>query len=143
MSDPLQSGLIKRRARVLVADDDEGARYLLRAVLESAGYDVAEVHDGSELYDVLAMSPRGHFSLVIADHVMPRMLGLEVLSRMSARTRFILLTGTSAPTVEGAAERMGAVAFIRKPASMLELLRIVRAVLDADTPPGMLRASGS
>jgi two-component system response regulator GlrR len=143
MSDPRESGLIKRRARVLVADDDEGARYLLRVVLESAGYDVAEVHDGSELYDVLAMSPRGHFSLVIADHLMPRMLGLEVLSRMSARTRFILLTGNVAPTVESAAERMGAVAFIRKPASMLELLRIVRAALAADTPPGMLRASGA
>jgi CheY-like chemotaxis protein len=141
MSDLGKSG-VRPRQRVLVADDDAGARYLLRAVLESAGYEVPEVHDGSELYDVLAMSPRGHFSLVIADHVMPRMLGLEVLSRMSARTRFMMLTGTSAPTVEGAAERLGAVAFIRKPTSMLELLRIVRTVLDEQAPPGMMRASG-
>jgi CheY-like chemotaxis protein len=132
---------MRRRIRVLVADDDPGARYLLRVVLESAGYEVAEVHDGAELHDVLSMSPRGHFSLVIADHLMPRMLGLEVLSRMSSRTRFILLTGTSTPTVERAAERLGAVAFLRKPISMLELLRIARRALEGNALPGMMRAA--
>jgi CheY-like chemotaxis protein len=141
-SDSRKSGRIRRRPRVLIADDDRDARDLLRIVLESAGYEVAEAHDGSELYDVLAMSPRGHFAVAIADHMMPRMFGLEVLARTSARTRFILMTGTPGPAVEDAAERLGAVAFARKPISTIDLLRIVQTALRADAPPGMLRASG-
>jgi CheY-like chemotaxis protein len=140
MKDPRESGTRLRTPHILVADDDPGARYLLRVVLESAGYRVAEVHDGRELYDVLAMSPPGHFSLVIADHVMPQMAGLEVLARMSSRTRFLVLTGTGGTSVEEAAERLGATAFIRKPISMIELLSIVRSILDA-APTRMLRAS--
>jgi DNA-binding NtrC family response regulator len=136
------SSKLDARPHVLIADDDPASRHLLRVVLESAAYRVSDVHDGRELYDVLAMSPPGHFSLVIVDQVMPGLRGLSVLAQMSSRTRFAMLTGMSGSAVENAAERLGAVAFMRKPISMIELVRVVRRVTLADERPfGMVRTS--
>jgi len=141
--DSRSSGRIERRPRVLVADDDPNARELLRTVLESAGYDVAEVHDGRELYDVLTMSPPGHFRVVVADHHMPGMRGLDVLAHTSARAHFVILTGDVVPDLEGAADRLGAAGYLRKPLDVIALLRVVRGVAFDRTPPGgQRRASG-
>jgi CheY-like chemotaxis protein len=131
------------RHRVLIADDEADSRELLRTVLESAGYQVAVVHDGSELYDVLTMSPAGHFRVVVADHHMPRMRGVDVLAHTSARTRFIILTGGGAPDLEDAAARLGASAFLRKPVDVIALLKVVRHVAVTEALPARPSKAGS
>jgi CheY-like chemotaxis protein len=121
--------------RVLVADDDADTRRLLCAVLDAAGYDVSAVNDGTELHDVLVMSPAGRFRVVVTDHLMPSMRGLEVLARTSARAHFVVLSGAPTPEVEGAAGRLGASAFLRKPVDLHELLFAVADAALEDTRP--------
>jgi DNA-binding NtrC family response regulator len=135
------SGTIER-CRVLVADDDPGARALLRTALDAAGFEVSEVHDGRELYDVLASSPPGYFRVVVADHVMPGLHGLEVLARTSSRARFVLVTGASAAAIEEAADRFGAAALVRKPVDPSRLVRLIRYVALEDDSVAA-EASGS
>ncbi len=70
-------------ARILVIDDDESIRFLLRAVLEFQGYDVIEAENG---YEGLLCYQAEPADLVITDMQMPVMDGLELL--MELRRRF-------------------------------------------------------
>ena len=66
--------------RILIADDDLTSRSILSAVMKRAGYEVVEVVNGAEAWQVLQQenAPR----LVILDWMMPEMDGLEVLRRV-------------------------------------------------------------
>jgi CheY-like chemotaxis protein len=67
---------------VVVVDDEEDTRELLRTLLELHGYQVATAEDGEAALSVIANTPR--VCLVILDFLMPRMGGLEVLKRLGA-----------------------------------------------------------
>ena len=63
-------------ARILVVDDDESIRFLLRAVLERQGYEVIEAENG---YEGLLCYHAEPTDLVITDLEMPVMNGLQLL----------------------------------------------------------------
>jgi DNA-binding NtrC family response regulator len=78
--------------RILVVDDDSGVRSALVRTLTSAGYAVTSVSEASEGLAHLILEP---VDLVLSDHLMPNMLGLDFLKLV--RTRYpdclrILLT---------------------------------------------------
>jgi DNA-binding NtrC family response regulator len=78
--------------RILVVDDDSGVRSALVRTLTSAGYAVTAVSEASEGLAHLILEP---VDLVLSDHLMPNMLGLDFLKLV--RTRYpdcvrILLT---------------------------------------------------
>jgi DNA-binding NtrC family response regulator len=116
-------------ARVVVADDDEGARALLVRALTDAGFLVTEAHDGLELLDVLTTVPSGFFELVISDQRMPRLHGLEVMSRTASRAPFILFSGYDIGTLGATAARLGATAVLRKPLDIPALIEIVERTI--------------
>lgn len=65
--------------KILIVDDSEDIRILLRRMLKTAGYEVAEASDGVKaLNDVIALSP----DLVLLDIVMPGISGFEVCKRL-------------------------------------------------------------
>jgi two-component system cell cycle response regulator CpdR len=66
-------------ARILVVDDDEAMRLLLRAVLERQGYEVVEAENG---YEGLLCYHAEPTDLVITDMEMPVMNGLELLQAL-------------------------------------------------------------
>ena len=69
----------RRPPRLLVIDDDEISRYLVRARLADAPLTVQEVADGREgLREARAQRP----SAIVLDLVMPEMTGFEVMSRL-------------------------------------------------------------
>lgn len=70
---------IHKGGRILIADDDDGNRDLLRRRLESEGHEVFEAHNGLETLDALRTSP---YDLVLLDLMMPVMDGFETLTRM-------------------------------------------------------------
>src|ERR1700742_5045044 len=78
--------------RVLVVDDDEGVRSLVRDSLEREGFEVRVVGDGTSALDELAVAVP---SLVILDVNLPERGGFEVLSaiRSTWGVPVILLTG--------------------------------------------------
>jgi len=88
---------------VLLAEDDEANRWLLAQALMQAGFQVASCRDGLELLDKLAKSlgPGGLclYDLIVSDIRMPKLTGLEALSRLPHNDGFppmILITALTA-----------------------------------------------
>ena len=115
--------------RILIVDDEEITRGLLRDVLERSGYTVTEASSAEE---ALATLKCGDFRMVITDWEMPGMGGLE-LCRAIRRREFdsyvylILLTSrcSRADSIEGMTA--GADDFVAKPFHKGELIARVRA----------------
>ena len=111
--------------RVLVVDDDEVMRKLLREVLEKSGYEVQLAPSGEDA--VKAMS-RETFPVIISDIRMLEMDGMAVLrevKKAGKRSAVILMTGFG--SMEGAIEAIqeGAFDYISKPFQMDELKAVV------------------
>ena len=115
--------------RLLIVDDDEEMRDLLRKVLEKEGYRVAVAGDGREALAVLA---QGAFDLVVTDMLMPYDGGLELLEtlhRIHPALPVIIVTAFGDWHSYTRALELGAVAFISKPLRMSELIAAVHNAL--------------
>jgi two-component system chemotaxis response regulator CheY len=121
-------------AAILVTDDDEELRLIIRRALEGAGHSVWEAADGAE---ALRHLERERTDLVITDMHMPGMDGLELARMLRKAARRPALIGISgndfADTLE-MAKRLGARATLAKPFSPSQLLEAVDAALDSPPP---------
>ena len=116
-------------ARILVADDDEQMRRLLKMVLEREGYIVEEARDGLDALEHVETRPP---DLILLDVDMPRLDGFGVLEELRARVHtaalpVVMLTGRIES--EGDALDLGAQDFLAKPVQPSALKARVRAVL--------------
>lgn len=101
--------------RVLVVDDDEEMRRLLRRSLESDGHDVTERDRGA---DALRTLRERAFDLVILDNRMPGLTGLDLLPmlrREFPRVPVLLVTAFGGRQVASSALRLGAASYLEKP----------------------------
>jgi len=116
------------RDRVLVVDDDDVIRGLVRDGLEREGFDVHDVADGASALAVLDERPA---SLVVLDVNLPARGGFEVLSAIRAKSDIpvILLTGRVDEIDRVLGLELGADDYVVKPFSPRELAARVRAVL--------------
>ena len=122
-----------RQRRILVADDEE---YIVRVVsfkLESAGYEVVEAIDGADAWSKVRA---GDIDLVLTDHQMPLMTGLELAGRIAAdpATRHIPVIMLTARGFRLDAEEIVAsriVELIAKPFSPRGLLDRIRETLES------------
>jgi PAS domain S-box-containing protein len=121
-----------RGETVLVAEDDEQVRAVLRRVLGRAGYRVLEARSGG---DALAVAERyaGHIDLLVSDVVMPEMGGPELGGALRSRRpelRLLYMSGYTDDAVVRHGLLEGEVAFLQKPITPELLLRKVRETLD-------------
>ncbi|MCU0440167.1 MAG: sigma-54 dependent transcriptional regulator [Raineya sp.] len=117
-------------ARILIIDDEASIRYALREILEYEKHKVEEAKDGEE---GLAMLSKDDYDIALCDIKMPKMDGLEVLTKFSElgkNTQFIMISahGTIETAVE--ATKKGAYEFITKPPDLNRLLITVKNALD-------------
>src|SRR5919112_3961356 len=115
-------------ARLLVIDDDEGVRCVLREFL-CAEYECEAVGSAEE---ALALLGRGEFSLVLSDIAMEGMSGLELIPRVKALapdTLVILVSGSQDIESAVAALRAGAFDYILKPFDLEHVRLVVRRAL--------------
>jgi len=127
----LQGPIPRGHERVLVADDQEHVRTVMRRVLEEAGYDVTVVDDGTRAVAACAATS---FDLVILDAVMPQMGGREAYERIRVAhpdTCFLFSSGYGADALPASLLRDLDVRLVPKPFDPETLLRAVRDVLDA------------
>lgn len=117
--------------RVLVAEDDEAMRQLLRDVLKAEGYEVSVASDGLDLLDRVSGDAHGTFDLVVSDIRMPVLTGVEVLALTSRAERptFVFVTAFVDPELMARAVALGAGAVLSKPFELSELLLVVRTLL--------------
>ena len=114
--------------RVLVVDDENDIRGLVRELLERAGHDVVEAPDGNE---GLRLFYAEHPDVVILDVSMPGLTGWEVLERIRelGETPVIMLTANADELDKVRGLRAGADDYITKPFGRQELLARVGAQL--------------
>lgn len=124
-----------RRYRVLLADDDDGMRWLLSARLREAGHDVVEAADGLALLACLDEAAHGDtagYDVVLTDVEMPGLGGLDVLAGLGCahwQTPFVLTTSSATVEVRATARALGAVAVLEKPVAQRELETALRAAV--------------
>jgi CheY-like chemotaxis protein len=125
---------------ILVVDDMEDARSMIRAILESDGHDVAEAENGHRAIAALA---EGRFDIVVTDILMPESDGIELIRLISGDPKLgiIAMSGggsyISAAVSLELARATGAARILRKPFRKPELLAAVAAVIamQASHPP--------
>ena len=121
-------------ARVLIVDDNDINRVLEAMLLKETEVQIAEVNGGSEMLRELA---RTSYDVVLLDHIMPDMDGIEALKRAKQIER-VKNTGTSfiaitANALSGAREeylRQGFDEFVSKPVNGRHLEEAVMSCLD-------------
>ena len=118
-------------ATILVIDDQESIRALLRATLEGAGHEVTEAPNGRLGLELYRFRPT---DLVITDILMPEMNGLDMLlelTREFLHAKVIAISGAGGEqNVLDLAKLLGARRTFRKPFSVPRLLAAVRYELD-------------
>ena len=110
-------------ATILIIDDQESVRMLLKRGLESADYQVIEAANGRQGLDLFRATLA---DLVITDLAMPDMDGLELIWELTSEfldVKVIAMSG-GGPKVQ-AAERLGARYTLPKPFDLQVLLRAV------------------
>ncbi|MFQ6098438.1 MAG: response regulator [Armatimonadota bacterium] len=108
--------------RVLIVDDQEGARITLECILEDAGY-VVETADSGQ--DALQKAEQQAFDAALLDVRLPDMAGTEVLERLKRlcpECVVIMVTGHASVETAVSAVDHGASAYIRKPIDADHLL---------------------
>src|SRR4051812_24092128 len=115
---------------ILLVEDKESLRRVLRLTLESAGYGVAEAEDARAAAQALAREP---FRLVLTDLRMPHGSGLDVLrASKSADAEVPVVLMTAYGSIDEAVQAMkdGAHDFLQKPVDSNHLLLLVERALE-------------
>jgi two-component system, cell cycle sensor histidine kinase and response regulator CckA len=118
---------------VLLVEDEESVRGLVRETLETRGYTVLEAADG-EAGLALAQSFPGNIHLLITDVVMPGMSGKQLASHLKQarqQTRVLFLSGYTEDAIAQEGGLEAGAAFLQKPFTLQSLARKVRDVLQA------------
>ena len=117
--------------RILVIDDNDDFRSLLKAALEGDGHQVETAPNGQNAADVLLARPA---DVVVTDIFMPGKEGIETISELQKqfpRMHIVAMSGRPSATdfdPLSIAEQLGAAKTLKKPFPIEELLQAVRGL---------------
>lgn len=121
--------------RILIIDDDEQIRIILKQLMEWAGYEVMAAENGKVAMDIQREKPA---DLVITDLIMPEQEGLETISRLRKEFKDIKIIAISGGGRIGpeaylpAALELGADRVFTKPFEIETVLGAVKELLAAE-----------
>ncbi len=118
-----------KKLRLLVVDDEDGLRTLLKSELELHGFDVDEA-DGGTI--ALEAAKANVYDLIILDIRMPDIDGLEVLRRIRSgklAKKVIMLTGVDELKIARETLELGADDFLTKPIEFKNLIACIDRVV--------------
>ncbi|MCX8117414.1 MAG: response regulator [Desulfobacterota bacterium] len=121
--------------RILVVDDDEVIRRLLRTYLTQSGYEVTEAEDGQKALERLGQE---RFDLLICDVMMPHKDGWEVVREVRSRPELselpiIMLTAKGDDSDMFKGYELGANYYMTKPFTKAQLLYGLKLMFE-ETP---------
>ena len=128
-----RSGANGSAGRVLVVEDDEGIREMLKYNLVTAGFSVHEASDGAS---GLRTARTARPDLILLDLMLPGMSGFDFCRalRKSSRVPIIMITAKDAEIDKIVGLELGADDYITKPFSVREVLARVNAVMRRAAP---------
>jgi DNA-binding response OmpR family regulator len=115
---------------VLVVDDEEAVRSMLSDFLMQKGYTTSTARDGTEALRILDSHP--NIAVVLLDVAMPRLGGIETLSRITQRKRHpcvIMISGIADELIARQAVKLGAFGYIVKPPDLTEVGATISACI--------------
>lgn len=121
------------KKKILLVDDDPISLHLPMSYLTEEGYSCVLAENGEQALEILVSTPED-FSLVIADRVMPKLHGVELIQAMRKIPRFakipvIMLTALAEKAEMIEATALGAFDFLYKPIEKDLLLAVVKKAL--------------
>lgn len=116
---------------ILTVDDSPSIRQMLAYVLVSAGYKVLEAADGEE---GLAIAKANTIDLVLTDHNMPKMDGVNLTKALRAlpayrKVPIMMLSTESSPVLKQSGREAGATGWMVKPFDPDKLLEMLKKAL--------------
>lgn len=117
--------------KILIADDDQNIRKLIRICLESEGYEIEQASGGADALERIVHNPP---DVVLLDLAMPGIDGMTVLAELSSLwasrpTRVIVITAHGSVKTAIDAMRLGASDFLEKPLTPEQLRQSIDSVL--------------
>jgi two-component system cell cycle sensor histidine kinase/response regulator CckA len=119
---------------ILLVEDDDGVRHLVKLNLEKQGYTILDAGNGQAAIDLLE-GYNGPLHLVITDVVMPVMDGRQLVDRLLVRLpdlKVLYVSGYSNDILRRLGIEDDTPAFLQKPFMPPKLIERVRLLLDAD-----------
>jgi CheY-like chemotaxis protein len=117
---------------ILYVDDEKEQVRLAKRLLGNLGYTVTNVTSSLEALELFRKSP-DHFDLVITDHMMPKMTGLQLakeITHMRKDIPIILVTGNMDDDPADKMDECGVTRLVNKPFRFSELAVCIRLALD-------------
>ena len=121
---------MSEKPRILVVDDEESHRIMLRAVLKEEGYEVSEASDGTEAVKAVEQEP---FDLILMDIRMRTMDGIEALGeirKISPLVPVLIMTAYASVKTAVEALKAGAFDYLTKPLDTDELKILIEKALE-------------
>jgi CheY-like chemotaxis protein len=122
---------LRKKARVLLLDDDVSMQKLVATLLRRQGLRVDVVDHGNDAVKAVANTT---YDVILLDLMMPHEGGMTVINHLKEENpdllkRVIILSATPKPVLKGIAKDIAGV--VRKPFEHEELIAAVRTVVDA------------
>ena len=120
--------MINDKKRILIVEDDEEMRALLRDVIEEEGHKTDSVNNGSEAFRKLV---KQSFDLIITDIRMPGLTGLDILPgmrKLHPEVPIIVITAFGSEEIQRKAIERGANAYLEKPIHFQKLTNLIQDI---------------
>jgi DNA-binding NtrC family response regulator len=122
---------VKHQDIVLIVEDEENLRDILRMMLEENGIKVLEAVDGEEALEIFT-AHKDEIAIVLSDLGLPRLGGWEAFLKMkeiNPEVKGILASGYFNPDVRTQIIKSGAMDFIPKPYNSQRIIEMIRDIL--------------
>jgi CheY-like chemotaxis protein len=118
-------------ARILVVEDEKLINIMFREALENAGYEMEAAYDGQEGFEKYNQNP---FDLIVADIMMPRTDGVQMITRLRERhpdVKILVVTAISlsGPHYREIKRKLQGIPILQKPVTKDKLISKVRDML--------------
>ena len=122
---------ISTQKTILVVENDEAVRCVIREILEQSGYQVIAASDGEAAIS-LASIHNGPISLLVADVCMPGISGPDLVCKFAPlrpESQLLLVSELSSEEIDTCSELPSGIAVLKKPFATTDLLHRIRSLL--------------
>ncbi len=132
MQENAKTNLTDGQGKILLVEDQEDVRAMMCNMLERMGFETESCTNGHEAEEIITEHP-DYFDVVLTDHNMPEMTGLELAERIGKRypkLPFVILSGYNKDKIGDNMKDHGSIkAVLRKPADRETLMKTLSSVI--------------
>ncbi|MCX5784458.1 MAG: response regulator [Elusimicrobia bacterium] len=115
--------------KVLIVDDNELARYIIRSMLDKLGHEV--VGEAGDSAEAVRHFTRLNPDVVFLDLILPGKSGVEIfdeLRKINPKPKIVILTGVEQEEIDRKLSEKGADAIMHKPFSYAEFKKLLKSI---------------